>query len=138
VLSVDGRLFVPDWARGIAAVTLRTGEIQWLAKPRTFASGGIDGLYASGADLIAVQNGTTPHRVLALDLDVAQTRIAGWRVLEQASPDLGEPNHGVVVGRDFVFIGNSGWERVGAGDTLATPPGTAPPVLLKLEKVPPH
>jgi len=139
VLALDGkRLLVPDYARGIAAVTLRTGEVQWLAKPRTLASGGIDGIYALGADLIAIQNGTTPHRVLALDLDAAQTKITSWRVLEQASPDLGEPNHGVLVGRDFTFIGNSGWDRVGAADTLVTPPGTAPPVLLKLEKVSPH
>jgi hypothetical protein len=55
-----------------------------------------------------------------------------WRVLEQASARLGEPNHGVMVGRDFVLIGDSGWDRVGPDGRLVTPPGTRPPVLLRL------
>jgi sugar lactone lactonase YvrE len=133
VVAAGGRrLLVPDYPRGIATLTLATHEIEWLAKPRTLAEGGIDGLCLIGGRLLAVQNGTEPHRVLELTLDPAGERIVAWRVLEQASADLGEPNHGVVAGPDFYFIGNSGWERVNADEQLVTPPGSKGPVLLRL------
>jgi hypothetical protein len=97
------------------------------------ASGGIDGLYLDGARLIAVQNGTNPHRVLHLMLDPTGTSIIAWRALEHASPHMGEPNHGVLVGNDFYFIGDSGWERVGDDGQLHTTPESRSPVLLKLD-----
>jgi hypothetical protein len=53
-------------------------------------------------------------------------------VLEQASERLGEPNHGVIVGNDFWFIGDSGWDRVNERDELVTPAAPKPPVLLRL------
>ena len=55
-----------------------------------------------------------------------------WQVLEQASPWLGEPNHGVIEGREFHFIGNSGWERVNEHEELETPEGARPPVILRM------
>lgn len=132
-VAADGRrLYVAEYTRGIAAVDLGSGAVAWLAKPYDLSSGGIDGLVRDGERLIAVQNGPTPKRVLELGLDARGERIVSWRVLEQASPRLGEPNHGVVVGRDFVLIGDSGWDRVDPDGRLVTPPGTRPPVLLRL------
>ena len=132
-LSANRRtLYVADYSRGIGVVDLATRAVAWLPKPYTLASGGCDGLYREGRHLIAIQNGTTPHRVLELSLDAAGHAITAWRVLEQASGRLGEPNHGVVVGRDFYFIGDSGWDRVGEDGQLHTPPGSLPPVLLRL------
>ena len=132
-LAADGkRLYVADYSRGFSAVDLTTRSISWLTKPYSLSSGGCDGLYRDGTRLIAIQNGTSPHRVLALQLDAAGAGITQWKVLEQASQDLGEPNHGVIVGRDFFLIGNSGWERVGEDGRLVTPAGSREPVLLKL------
>jgi sugar lactone lactonase YvrE len=132
-MSRDGRrIFVPDYSRGIASVTLSTGAVDWMPKPYSLASGGIDGLYRDGDRLIAVQNGTTPHRLVELRMDAAEGSITNWRVLEQASDRLGEPNHGVLVGRDFFFIGDSGWDRVGEDGKLQTAPDSKAPVLYKL------
>jgi sugar lactone lactonase YvrE len=134
VVTRDGRrLLIADYTRGIAALDLGTRAITWLAKPRTFASGGIDGLCRDGHALIAIQNGTSPRRVLRLTLDEAETRIITWQVLEQASEWLGEPNHGVIVGKALYFIGNSGWERVNEREELETPAAARPPVILGLE-----
>lgn len=127
------RLFVADYSRGIAVVDLRSGATSWLPKPYSLSSGGIDGLYRDGGRLIAVQNGTEPKRILALSLDPAGTKIAAWRVLEQASESLGEPNHGTIVGREFWFIGDSGWDRVGEDGRLASRPGAGPPRLMRLD-----
>jgi len=133
VLASDRRrLLIPDYPRGIAALELEGGRIRWLAKPRSLAGGGIDGLCRDGDRLIAIQNGTAPRRVLELSLDAASERIVAWRVLEQASPPLGEPNHGVIVGRDLVFIGNSGWDRMSDSGEFAAPDGAAAPALLRL------
>jgi len=133
VLAMDGkRLLIPDYPRGLAALDLSSGQVTWLAKPRTLAAGGIDGLYRADHRLIAIQNGTSPHRVLELTLDAGETRVIGWRVLERASEWLGEPNHGTWVGRDFFFLGNSGWDRVNDAEELEISAAARPPVLLEL------
>ncbi len=133
VLSADGaRLYVADYARGIAAVTLAGGGVTWLPRPYSLSSGGVDGLYRDGDRLIAIQNGPNPKRVLELSLDSAGTRITAWRVLAQGGERLGEPNHGTRVGREFYLIGDSGWDRVGEDGRLRTGADSRPPVLLRL------
>jgi hypothetical protein len=58
---------------------------------------GIDGLYAVGRDLVGIQNGIAPHRVVRLRLDARGDRIVSVEVLERARPDYAEPTLGVVV-----------------------------------------
>ena len=134
VLAVDGRrLLIADYPRGLASLDLVSHDITWLEKPRSLASLGIDGLYrATGHRLIAIQNGPPLKRLLELQLDAAESRIERWRVLEQGSEGLGEPNHGVVMGEEFVFIGNSGWDRVDEREALQTTADSSPPTLRKL------
>jgi hypothetical protein len=133
VLSEDGwTLYVADYPRGIATIALPSEKLGWLPKPYDLASGGIDGLYRYQDRLIAIQNGTAPHRVISLQFDRARKAIASWKVLEQASPHLGEPDHGAIVGRDFYFIGNSGWDRVDDKGILQTSADAKPPVILRI------
>jgi hypothetical protein len=126
------RLVIPDYARGLASLDPASGRLDWLATPDDLAAAGIDGLYAWRGGLVAIQNGTEPHRVLRLALDRDARAITGWTVLEQASPELGEPNHGVVVGDTLVLIGNSGWERMGDDGAMNTAAGARAPCLLTL------
>jgi hypothetical protein len=121
----DGaRLLVPDYSRGIAVIDLeRQGAMTWLAHDAQLALYGIDGLYLRGQELIAIQNGTVPERLLLLRLDPGFTRVTSWTVLLARAPGLGDPTHGFVAGRQFQFIANSGWDRVdeqGHLDTAAT------------------
>jgi len=133
VLTADGRgLLVADYPQGIYVIDLTGGAGHWIAKPHTLAATGIDGLYLYENRLIGIQNGTSPRRVIEMQLAPDSSQVVDWHVLEQGSADLGEPNHGVVVDRDFYFIGNSGWDRVGDDGTLKTPADAKPPVLLKL------
>jgi hypothetical protein len=134
VLAPGGkRLLIPDYSRGIAALDLAKHTVRWLAQPADLAAAGIDGLTLWNGQLIAIQNGVEPHRVLALALDAKFERITSWRVLEQASPSLGEPNHGTLIGNEFVLIGNSGWERVGDDGKLGADAATLAPALLRLK-----
>lgn len=118
-LAPDGkRLYVPEYGRGIALLDLRTRNWSWLSFAPGLALQGIDGLYAYRGDLIAVQNGVTPRRVVRIRLDRSGTRAVAIETIESGTRRLGEPNHGVVVGGDFYFLANSGWDRVGNDDTL--------------------
>ncbi|MGK2963605.1 MAG: hypothetical protein ACSLFK_15910 [Gemmatimonadaceae bacterium] len=111
-LSSDGRsLFVADYIRGLAEVDLATGAVRWMHSHLPVALSGIDGLYFSApAELIAVQNGVLPNRILSLRIDRGRGVVTESRVLAQDTATIRDPTHGVLVGGDFFFIGNSGWD----------------------------
>ena len=118
----DHRVFVPDYLRGIAAFNPMTGAVSWLASEGRYALSGIDGLYCQGNTLLATQNGAFPERVVAFQLNDSETAIVGQTITDR-SPKT-DPTHGVLIGDDFFYIGNSGWAaldehgRVSAGAAL--------------------
>jgi hypothetical protein len=110
-LSAHGaRLFVPDYSRGIAIVTLAGKTWKLLEHPSDLSLGGIDGLYMEGRTLIAIQNGTAPERLIRMHLDASLNRVLRWETMEANWAGLGDPTHGVRVGKRFYFIANSGWD----------------------------
>jgi hypothetical protein len=111
-------LFVPDYLRGIARVSLPTGRLSWLGSrlgselaPK-IVTNGIDGLYLHDHDLLATQNGTSPERVVLFALNPALTRIISMTVVEQSASPGCDPTHGVLVGDIFYYIAHSGWARL--------------------------
>ncbi|MGE5646372.1 MAG: hypothetical protein ACM336_11330 [Acidobacteriota bacterium] len=121
----DGkRIFVADYARGIGIVQLADRKVSWLETPAGLAATGIDGLYFAGGTLLALQNGTNPQRFIRLRLDEPQRRVVSWEVIEQNTPHLNEPTHGVPVDGRFYYIGTSGW-RPGAPVVLVWNGGTS-------------
>jgi hypothetical protein len=123
-VTPDGRrLLVADYVRGIGIVDLATRAVTWVTHPREIAVNGIDGLYLYGDSLLAVQNGTEPNRVIHLYLDPTLTRILRWEPLDSNSPGLGAPTHGTVVGKDFFYLANSGWDHLADDGSLK--PGAA-------------
>jgi hypothetical protein len=104
-LSADEKtLYVPDYLRGIASVNLATHAAKWLTPSEDVALSGIDGLYVYHDRFLAVQNGTTPPRIMRFPLDLKTQE-----VLEANWAGLGEPTHGTVVGNQFYFLVNTGW-----------------------------
>jgi hypothetical protein len=109
----DGKhVFVPDYLRGIGVLEIATKQVRWLSMGGKFALNGIDGLYFDRGKLIAVQNGTSPERVVAFTLDASLTRIESETIIERSTETLGDPTHGVVIDNDFYYIANSGWDVV--------------------------
>jgi hypothetical protein len=88
---------------------LKTKHVDWIPMEGKHALSGIDGLYALGNTLIATQNGTSPERVVRFAMAAAETRVLSESIIERATPTLGDPTHGVVVGGYFYYIANSGW-----------------------------
>jgi len=113
VALADGRhLLVPDYLRGIGILDLQSKQVTWLATQGRYALSGIDGLYVFGNTLLATQNGTSPERVIRFAMDASLTRVEGESIIERATPTLGDPTHGVVVGDRFYYIANSGWDSL--------------------------
>jgi hypothetical protein len=109
----DGRrAFVPDYLRGIGILDLQTKRVSWIPMSDTHALSGIDGLYLYGHTLIATQNGTSPERVIEFVLDASLSHVESESIIERATPTLGDPTHGVVVGDGFFYIANSGWNTL--------------------------
>jgi sugar lactone lactonase YvrE len=129
-LSSDGEtLFVPDYAIGIAAADVRSGAVSWLAHSDSLALTGIDGLYRTGRDLIVVQNGMEPNRIMRLTLDASMRRVVRATVLARG-PSARSLTHAALANGWLYYITNSGWERVGDdGAMRAGTPSDAPAVM---------
>ncbi|HSY83162.1 MAG TPA: hypothetical protein VK807_15485 [Gemmatimonadaceae bacterium] len=122
-VAPDGRIFVADYAMGVATIDPATHAVSWLGHADTVALNGIDGMYLVGHVLYAIQNGTNPERVTRFVLDPDLRRVVTWSVVERATPGLGDPTHAVVVGNDLIFIANSGWDRFGDDGHITNPKG---------------
>jgi hypothetical protein len=64
-----------------------------------------------------------PATTASLQCSNSPNEIDRFEVLEANWTGLGDPTHGIVVGNDFYFIANSGWDRV--GENGAFKPGAA-------------
>jgi hypothetical protein len=112
-LLPDGRhVFVPDYVRGLGVLDLATKQVRWIETNRRHTVDGIDGLYLTGSNLIAVQNGSSPERVVTFHLDRNWKQVLSEDLIERSTPTLGDPTHGVVIGDNFFYIANSGWNSL--------------------------
>jgi len=101
----DGkRIFVSSYPVGIAAVNPETGESQWLATPENVSLYGVDGLYWYEGDLIGVQNGVRPWRLLRMQLNAKQTAVTKVRLIEFANDDV-TATTGAIVGDVIHYVG---------------------------------
>jgi hypothetical protein len=105
VLSADEKtIYIPDYLRGIAAMDVATHAVRWIEPAADVVLTGIDGLYVRDGKFLAVQNGTSPARLIRISMDGQKQE-----VLEANWDGFGDPTHGVIVGNEFYFIANSGW-----------------------------
>ena len=119
-LSADEKtLYVPDYVRGIAAVSLADLSVRWLQPAGNLALSGIDGLYTDHGSFLAVQNGIAPARIVRFAADLSRQE-----VLETNTAWLGEPTHGTVVDGAFYFLADTGWNNW--GEDGKKKPGTSP------------
>jgi sugar lactone lactonase YvrE len=125
-------MYVADYSRGILRVDLASRKVQLVPPADGVLTLGIDGLYGVGGDLVGVQNGVTPYRVVRLHLDGDGRRIVSAEVLERARPDYAEPTLGVVVGRTLYYVANSQWERFREDGTIDAPDALRNPLVLRL------
>ncbi|MGH7565224.1 MAG: hypothetical protein ACREK2_00180, partial [Gemmatimonadota bacterium] len=131
-LSADGRtLWLADYSLGILAVDPATGATRRLAQPTDAALLGIDALLLHGNELIAVQNGVRPARVLRLEVDPARAVVRSWSVLAGGLPAFEEPTGATIADGRLYLIANSHWDRFEDG-RLPEPSSLSPPLVLSI------
>jgi sugar lactone lactonase YvrE len=123
-------LFVADYVGGLYRVRLANGQVERLQSADSISTYGIDGLYRHGNELVAIQNGIRPHRVVTFGLSDNGLSITGSRTLARNLPEFDEPTLGTIVGDDFYFIANSHWNSFDRNNNL--PDGLSNPLILKV------
>ena len=136
VLSQDGkRLFVADYSLGIAVIDLNNTSdtrLHYLPHPETVAVTGIDGLYRFENNLIAIQNGTGPHRLMRFTLNPRQTVIISSTVIEQSISGRTDATHAVISHGAYYVSTNSGWDKVDDSGHLQKGLQFSPPLILRI------
>lgn len=103
------RLYVADYLAGLFSVDLETGATESVINAADAHLGGIDGLSFYKRDLVGVQNGTLPQRIVRLHLSEKGDAVAQLDVLQQALPEWNEPTNGTIAGDAFVYVATSNW-----------------------------
>ncbi len=97
-------LYLSDYENGLFIASLERNQIRQLAL-KNQNLGGIDGLYAYKNQIIALQNGTSPTRVIRVLLGA--TGISGVQPLEANKAAMSVPSVGAMKGNRLYFIANS-------------------------------
>lgn len=134
-----GAILVADYASGLLRVDLTTRAVRRVQLPPDTTLNGLDGVVRSPqGDLIAIQNGLRPKRVLQVAMDAAGEAVTGVTILEAAHLNMPDPTLGCFAeGGEFLFIGNAGWTRFEGGEITASPPRPVPVFKTKLAVPPP-
>ena len=120
-------LYVSDYGYGLAAIVLNTKRVLRVSATAELPIplDGIDGLWRVGNDLIAVQSGTSPRRIVRLSIGYGGTSIFRAAILEQANPAWTDPLSGSLDGKSLLYVAMGQWDRFDKGQPLSGNPPTA-------------
>jgi sugar lactone lactonase YvrE len=130
--EAENCLYVADYSIGLIRIDLADGSATALSPIAETSLLGIDGLTGHGQDLIAIQNGVRPHRVLRLTLAPGGRAIEEVAVLESAHREYDEPTLGVVVGDTLFYVANSQWGGLAEDGGVSSGYPKRDPVVLEL------
>jgi len=116
--ELDGELYLADYGRGIWHLNTATGAATLLGRQAETNLVGFDGLTARGGRLIAIQNGSNPHKIVALTLSADRKSVTKLTVLAQSLPGFDEPTLGVSTASGYYFVAGSQWPKFGKGGEL--------------------
>ncbi|MGB5246511.1 MAG: SMP-30/gluconolactonase/LRE family protein [Woeseia sp.] len=105
VVTPDGKhLITSSYPATLAVVRLADGATNFLSAPSDIEQYGIDGLYLYQGDLIAVQQGIKPWRLMRFTLNDNLTAITQARTLDFGNP-LVVATTGAIAGNEIYLIG---------------------------------
>lgn len=126
----EKHLFMADYSIGVFVVDLATKHCTNLSSTSTLL--GIDGLYFHKGQLLGVQNGVNPQRIVCLTLSKDLARVERFETIEANNPLFDEPTLGVLVKDDFYFVANSQWGAIDETGHLAPEDKLKDPTVLRL------
>jgi sugar lactone lactonase YvrE len=111
-ISPDGAtMFAADYSHGLIRIDLGARSVSLLSAPRGVTLLGVDGLYLHRGNLVGVQNGVTPPRVVRFCLDATARGVRRVDVLDRNSAAADEPTLGVVVKDSLFYVATSQWDK---------------------------
>lgn len=107
-LSDDGNtLYLADYALGIFGFDLtKSAPFELAYNPQKLVLGGINSLYWYDGNLVAVESGMVPSRVMRLKLSADGRSIAGAMPLDVAQPVFADLGQGAVADDGLYFVAN--------------------------------
>ncbi|NAS30776.1 hypothetical protein GTQ40_07325 [Flavobacteriaceae bacterium R38] len=109
-ISEDGKyVYIADYIKGIVRINLNDYDDRIWLRSDDYLLKGIDGLtFINNTTLIAVQNSSTPKKVIKIIHDVQQVKSIS--LLDNALDQLGEPTNGKFYENlGYLYIANSQW-----------------------------
>ncbi|MBO9664925.1 hypothetical protein [Dokdonella sp.] len=101
-------LYFADFSLGVFGIDLNAGRGFDVAyDPRSLTLGGIDGLYWYQQNLVVIENGMSPQRVMRLSLSEDGRKIMRATPLDASNADFELPTYGAIDGDGLYFIANS-------------------------------
>ena len=107
-------LIVSDFIAGLYRVDLVKGTLTHIKPPAGATLLGLSQLVRDGNDLIAVETGFKPNRVVRLHMSPDWSSVDSEEVLLRSEDALAQPTGGVVEDGHFIFIANSQWNNLDA------------------------
>ncbi len=120
--SPEGRLlYLTDYLSGLLVLDLSNKAVSRVTLPPRSTLVGSDGLICTAqGDLIVIQNGVQPSRILRLTLGTEGRSVTQAKVLEAAHAAMADVTLGCIAADDLVFIANGGWELFGESNKAPT------------------
>ncbi len=125
-------LYLADYSHGLLRLDLASGAVLRLEDAPGSTSLGLDGIVLVRGAIVGVQNGVAPPRIARFTLAPDGRRIVRAEVLDRNLPLADEPTIGTLVGRAFVYVANSQWEKHDEEGRRLPGTALAPTVLIRL------
>jgi len=111
----SGKLYIADSAMGIMVVDPVQQTSAMLTGPENLNLGAISGLFYNKGNLIMIQNGFQPQRIMRLELDANGANIVKVIPLAIALDEFDRPAFGTVKGEEVYYFANPDDEQPARG-----------------------
>jgi hypothetical protein len=116
-------LIVSDFIAGLYRVDLAKGTLTHLKPPADGSLLGLSQLARDGDDLIGVETGFKPNRVVRLHMAPDWSAVRSEEVLLRSDEQLAQPTAGLVEDGHFIFVARSQWSNLDdRGNALSDKP----------------
>ncbi len=105
----DQLLYLADQNRGLAFIDLKDKRPYLMGAPETLNLGGIEGIDYWNNQLIIIQPGMRPARVMQILLGNNGRNIVTSAPIDANHDDFLAPNFGVIAGDDYYYLAASHW-----------------------------
>ncbi len=127
-------LIVSDFIAGLYRVDLAKGTLDHLKPPAGGSLLGLSQLVRDGDDLIGVETGFKPNRVVRLHMSADWSSVDSEEVLLRSDDVLAQPTGGVVEDGHFIFVAKSQWNNLDdRGNAMSDKPEPVVIGVLQLE-----